>query len=292
MLGLFPTELIFISLTICFLLTLASYLSQAPKRDITAWEALIKADDPAKRSQQKEEKKLRKIQRLRKKAKGRRRVDLEVLEQRQREKIQAIREDYDKLVRETYEQLSSESRQKHFAAEDYKRACGQIADLRNQLDRIHVSTGKMTAQLKKEQSMVKFAHSRLESRVIELESKIKELETDIKHEIIEKEGEQASREEYIKAWKYTRYTMLDVCKGSDTESFKLKQLEYLLMGLTEPNYTLVNAAAEDPRRHAQMVDPRAEEIANRVREAARLDRGRVFVNGYLKGIEHGRLICW
>lgn len=58
----------------------------------------------------------------------------------------------------------------------------------------------------------------------QLESKVKELEIDIEHEITEAEGEQASREQYIKEWKYTRYTMLDLLNGSNQESWKLKQL--------------------------------------------------------------------
>ena len=40
------------------------------------------------------------------------------------------------------------------------------------------------------------------------------------------------------------------------------------------------------------MDPRAEAIADRVREATRLDRGQVFVMGYLKGHKDGPVQCW
>ena len=65
------------------------------------------------------------------------------------------------------------------------------------------------------------------------------------------------------------------------------------MGLSKHDkYTSVDAAVEALKRHEREMNPRAEEIASRIREATRLDSGRVFVRGYLKGYENGRVKCW
>lgn len=276
-----------------FILTLAYYLSQAPKRDITLWETSIKADDSVKRSQKKQEKKLRKIRRLRKKSKGRRRVALEVLEQRQREKIIAIRKDFDELVLETRQQRSSEYLEKCFAVVKNERASGQNDNLRIQLNQLRSSADNMIAELKSERDGLECFNSRLESKITELELIIKDLEKQIEHETIETKGAKTSRRKYVKGWNYTRKNLLEVLDGSDSDCSKIENVKGMLMGLSKHNrYTSIDAAIAALKRHEKEMDPRAEEIADRVREVKRLDRGRVFIEGYLKGHEDGKVKCW
>ena len=91
-------------------------------------------------------------------------------------------------------------------------------------------------------------------------------------------------------WKFTRKILLGLLVGSDSERAKMEKVRGMLMGLSKHDkYTSVDAAVEALKRHEREMDPRAEKIANRVREATRLDRGRVFVKGYLKGYEDGRV---
>lgn len=94
-------------------------------------------------------------------------------------------------------------------------------------------------------------------------------------------------------WKFTRKTLLGVLDGSDPECSKIEKVRGMLMGLSKHDkYTSIDAAVAALKRHEKEMDPRAEEIADRVREAKRLDRGRVFVEGYLKGCEDGKVKCW
>ena len=272
-----------------FLLTLAYYLSQAPKRDITLWETVIKADDAAKRSKKKAEKKLRKIRILRRKSKGRRRVALEFLEQRQREKITAIRKDFDKLALETRQKRYIEHLEKCNAVVDYQRASGENDNLRNQLDELQSSSDSMIAGLKKQRSNLEIHIWKLETDATKRELTIKELETKIEYEKIETEGAQTSQRIYVKDWQLTRGNLLDVLDGSEPDCAKVDKVRGMLMLSSKyDRYTSVDAAYKALKRHEEKMDPRAEEIADRVREAKRLDRGRVLVSGYIKGYQDGK----
>ncbi|KAG7010141.1 hypothetical protein G7Y79_00001g004130 [Physcia stellaris] len=284
-----PIDLIFIGLTMGFLLTLAYYLSQAPKRDITLWETVIKADDAAKRSNKKAEKKLRKMRILRRKSNGRRRVALEVLEQRQREKITAIRKDFDELVRKTDQQLWNEHMERCKAVVKHDRASAQNDNLRNQLDELQSSSDSIIAELKKQSYNLGVHNWKLETDATKRELTIKELETKIQRGIIETEGAKSSQSQYVKDWQLTRLNLLDVLDGSDPDCAKVDKVRGMLMLISKyDRYTSVDTAYKALKRHEAEMDPRAEEIADRVREAKRLDRGRVFVRGYLKGYEKGK----